>query len=58
MIMFDTNLFAHRTKSSTKLNAGSSRSHAVYTVTLNRTVEGKEVSTAFQLIDLAGAERG
>lgn len=48
-----------RSKSSTFLNTGSSRSHAVYTLTLTRpTDDGRDiVSTAFQLVDLAGAER-
>ena len=49
-----------RTKSSTFLNSGSSRSHAVYTLTLTRpSADGKEfLSSQFQLVDLAGAERG
>jgi kinesin family member 22 len=49
-----------RSKSSTFLNTGSSRSHAVYTLTLTRpSNDGKEmISSAFQLVDLAGAERG
>jgi len=48
-----------RSKSSTFLNTGSSRSHAVYTLTLTRpTDDGCDImSTAFQLVDLAGAER-
>ncbi len=50
---------AKRTKSSTFLNTGSSRSHAVYTLTLTRPTDcGRDImSTAFQLVDLAGAER-
>mmetsp|Transcript_6235 Transcript_6235/g.10364 ORF Transcript_6235/g.10364 Transcript_6235/m.10364 type:complete len:831 (+) Transcript_6235:49-2541(+) len=50
----------NRSKSSTFLNTGSSRSHAVYTVTLDRSnAEGVfDQSVAFQLVDLAGAERG
>lgn len=49
-----------RSKSSTFLNTGSSRSHAVYTLTLTRpSADGKEIQSAqFQLVDLAGAERG
>lgn len=49
-----------RSKSSTFLNTGSSRSHAVYTLTLARPDgrTGEMYSTAFQLVDLAGAERG
>lgn len=48
----------NRAKSSTNLNSGSSRSHAMYTVTLNRpNAWGGKDSVAFQLIDLAGAER-
>jgi kinesin family protein 22 len=51
---------AKRSKSSTFLNTGSSRSHAVYTLTLSKpSADGKEMHTvAFQLVDLAGAERG
>eukprot|EP01039_Chlorochromonas_danica_P001818 gene1820-1987_t len=45
---------AKRTKSSTWLNAGSSRSHAIYTLTLHRP---GAASGCFQLVDLAGAER-
>eukprot|EP01032_Pedospumella_encystans_P020693 gene20693-23504_t len=50
----------NRSKSSTFLNTGSSRSHAVYTITLDRGIENGVVtqSVAFQLVDLAGAERG
>lgn len=50
----------YRSKSSTFLNTGSSRSHAVYTITLDRGIENGVVtqSVAFQLVDLAGAERG
>lgn len=50
-----------RSKSSTFLNTGSSRSHAVYTITLDRCTSQDSVynqSVAFQLVDLAGAERG
>lgn len=49
-----------RTKASTFLNTGSSRSHAVYTLTLSRpSADGKDIVTSsFQLVDLAGAERG
>eukprot|EP01038_Epipyxis_sp_PR26KG_P015059 gene15059-20263_t len=48
----------NRSKSNTLLNTGSSRSHAVYTVTLNRIIKGHENSITFQMVDLAGAERG
>jgi len=50
----------NRSKSSTFLNTGSSRSHAVYTITLDRSNEDGvyNQSVAFQLVDLAGAERG
>ena len=44
-----------RSKSTTLLNSGSSRSHAVYTLTLHRASVGKDV--IFQVVDLAGAER-
>lgn len=47
-----------RSKSSTRLNTGSSRSHAVYTLTLTRPTADGMQSTQFQLVDLAGAERG
>jgi kinesin family protein 22 len=48
-----------RSKSTTCLNTVSSRSHAVYTVTLERTnKKTRETSScAFYLVDLAGAER-
>lgn len=64
---------SNRSKASTFLNRGSSRSHAVYTVTLQRSVPSEcsssgsnreptaseiaQHSVAFQLVDLAGAER-
>lgn len=44
----------NRSKSQTLLNHGSSRSHAIYTLTLNRK-DGS--SSAFHITDLAGAER-
>lgn len=45
-----------RSKSTTLLNSGSSRSHAVYTLTLiNKNSSNKDV--VFQVVDLAGAER-
>lgn len=55
-----SSLHPTRSKSSTFLNTGSSRSHAVYTITLDRGIENGVVtqSVAFQLVDLAGAERG
>ncbi len=48
-----------RSKSSTFLNTGSSRSHAVYTLTLAYpSADGREmISSQFHLVDLAGAER-
>jgi hypothetical protein len=49
---------SNRSRAHTLLNSGSSRSHAVYSLSLYRTVSGKEVSSVFQLVDLAGAERG
>jgi hypothetical protein len=50
----------NRSKASTFLNTGSSRSHAVYTITLDRCNADGVItqSVAFQLVDLAGAERG
>eukprot|EP01031_Cornospumella_fuschlensis_P026756 gene26756-32331_t len=47
---------ANRSKSSTFLNTGSSRSHAVYTLSLRR--PDGQGTVQFQLVDLAGAERG
>lgn len=47
--------FILRSKSTTILNSGSSRSHAVYTLTLQKKSTGKDV--IFHIIDLAGAER-
>ena len=47
-----------RAKSHTLLNAGSSRSHAVYSITLTRIINNKEINSVFQVVDLAGAERG
>lgn len=47
-----------RSKATTFLNSGSSRSHAVYTLTLNRVAGGRETSCVFEVVDLAGAERG
>ena len=44
-----------RTKSNTLLNSGSSRSHAVYSLTL---VKKDQLPIVFQVVDLAGAERG
>jgi kinesin family protein 3/17 len=52
---------AKRHKSSTGLNTVSSRSHAVYTVTLEQTsiATDEQLSvSSFYLVDLAGAERG
>lgn len=49
----------YRSKSKTSLNSGSSRSHAVYTLSLTKpaTSERDAVSSMFQIVDLAGAER-
>lgn len=46
-----------RSKSNTFLNSGSSRSHAIYSLILKRTISGRETSAVFQVVDLAGAER-
>lgn len=48
-------LFFSRSKSTTLLNSGSSRSHAVYTLTLKR--ENLAQDVVFNVVDLAGAER-
>jgi hypothetical protein len=48
----------NRSKSWTRLNSGSSRSHAVYSLTLSQLVDDREVSSVFLVVDLAGAERG
>lgn len=47
-----------RSKSRTLLNAGSSRSHAIYTLTLTYKANGRAVASLFQVVDLAGSERG
>lgn len=47
-----------RSKSNTFLNTGSSRSHAIYSLSLKRMIEGRETTAVFQVVDLAGAERG
>jgi len=49
---------ARRSNSKTHLNNGSSRSHAVYSLTLSRYIGGREIKSEFQVVDLAGAERG
>ena len=51
---------ARRSRSNTTLNAGSSRSHAVYSIRVGGlTDEGDSSSVStFQVVDLAGAERG
>lgn len=48
-----------RSKATTFLNTGSSRSHAVYTVTLKQQSEDQHdmISSEFHLVDLAGSER-
>lgn len=48
---------AKRCQSKTKLNAESSRSHAMYSITMNKIHEGKETVSVFHIVDLAGAER-
>ena len=49
---------ARRSKSNTNLNAGSSRSHAVYTVSVGPAdSEDAAAGQSFVVIDLAGAER-
>lgn len=47
----------NRSKSSTLLNSGSSRSHAIYSLILSHKVQGQELSSTFHIVDLAGAER-
>lgn len=49
--------YYYRAKSDTLLNSTSSRSHAVYSVTLSRALGGKQITSVFQVVDLAGAER-
>ena len=49
---------SRRSNSKTHLNNGSSRSHAVYGLTLSRYIGGREIKSEFQVVDLAGAERG
>ena len=59
---------ARRSKASTFLNSGSSRSHAVYTITLRQSLNRDESSSSsninsqtitseFHIVDLAGSER-
>jgi hypothetical protein len=54
----------NRTTASTAMNAGSSRSHAVFTITLDQRVVsaddedgGREMSSKLTFVDLAGSER-
>jgi kinesin family protein 4/21/27 len=54
----------HRTTASTLMNTVSSRSHAVFTITLHQTLfgdahpeEGQEVVSKLSFVDLAGSER-
>ncbi|CAM9397998.1 unnamed protein product, partial [Ectocarpus fasciculatus] len=46
-----------RCQSKTKLNAESSRSHAMYSITMKKKNHGKETVSVFHIVDLAGAER-
>lgn len=46
-----------RCQSKTKLNAESSRSHAMYSITMKKKHHGKETVSVFHIVDLAGAER-
>lgn len=48
---------AKRCMSKTKLNAESSRSHAMYSITMTKTVDDRETISVFHIVDLAGAER-
>lgn len=54
----------NRTTASTNMNAGSSRSHAVFTITLDQKVvspdcdeDGREMTSKLTFVDLAGSER-
>jgi len=59
LVQFLSTAYTARTVATTKLNAGSSRSHCALTLTLNQLDEGDEkvTMTKFTLVDLAGAER-
>eukprot|EP00879_Flechtneria_rotunda_P021695 GHRR01022875.1.p1 GENE.GHRR01022875.1~~GHRR01022875.1.p1 ORF type:complete len:1033 (+),score=433.02 GHRR01022875.1:114-3212(+) len=67
LIKFFADCFDNRAVGETKMNARSSRSHAIYTVLINRTLVdvsdgGDKVRTVcvesrFNLVDLAGSER-
>jgi hypothetical protein len=46
-----------RCQSKTVLNAESSRSHAMYSITMNKKHKGKDQISVFHIVDLAGAER-
>ena len=46
-----------RTTVATKMNMGSSRSHAALILTLHQIIDGYYQQTKFHLVDLAGAER-
>jgi hypothetical protein len=48
-----------RCQSNTVLNSQSSRSHAMYSITMNKKAHGKEKEavSVFHIVDLAGAER-
>lgn len=47
----------NRRVSSTKMNKASSRSHAVFTITIHSKKGNKVHSSAFHIVDLAGSER-
>ena len=47
----------NRTTVATKMNLGSSRSHAALILTLHQEIDGMYQKTKFHLVDLAGAER-
>lgn len=51
---------SQRTVGATKMNAGSSRSHAIFTITVQKTPKsdpGSATIAKFTLVDLAGSER-
>jgi kinesin family protein 4/21/27 len=46
-----------RCQAKTALNHESSRSHAMYSITMTKKEDGKETVSVFHIVDLAGAER-